>query len=395
MTRNRNLWWRRRHEHVGHEELTTLLPPPGEPVLPDDRAHRIEEHLMNEITREPAGEGERAPAGQGRRPARFPARRLSVLAAPLAVAAVVGGVVLSGLSSDGSGGGLERDGDAPVNGPLTLELASHHIARAAAAQDVPVPGPDQYVFHEARANSLIGVQERGEEELTWSMEEWGDNALWISLDGWDGMSAGGREEDEEFCFRVGSRWETETDDVAVVVNRAPGCDETPGPDEGEPRPDEPAYGSYDWAASLPTDPEALLDELYEWTEEEAAEGENTDSYHHQLVFKEISRLVTDTLMPAAQTAAMFEAAALVPGVELVEDTTDSEGRDAIALARDLPAWNERGELLFDAESYLSMGSRSFYLQDEGEFEAGDLISESTVLEWAVTDELGERPGATS
>ncbi|MER5757511.1 hypothetical protein [Streptomyces sp. NPDC002088] len=78
-----NPW--RRQEPLDHTELARLLPAPGDPVLPDDRQRLLVDFLMNNVTQDDH------PA----RPA-HPHRRLAVrLAAPVALAAALGGTALA------------------------------------------------------------------------------------------------------------------------------------------------------------------------------------------------------------------------------------------------------------------------------------------------------------
>ncbi|MEH0530581.1 CU044_5270 family protein [Streptomyces stelliscabiei] len=76
---------------------------------------------------------------------------------------------------------------------------------------------------------------------------------------------------------------------------------SPGVPAGIDRP------TYRWLASLPTDPDDLLAELYRltrtWKGEEKA----------QAVFDRIGELLGETVMPARTAAALYEAAARIPG----------------------------------------------------------------------------------
>jgi hypothetical protein len=379
MIRNRNLWSRRR-EPVDREELVRLLPSPGDPVLPPGRRTLLEEHLMSEIDRETAAgamsEPERRPRTRPR-----PGRRLALLATPVAVAAIAaGGFALVGQSTS-TGGTDDPAGRRPPSSsrPLTLELAAQRIAQAAAGEDVPAPGPDQFVYIKT-LNSYI------DEELGYEPQPPSRREDWMSPDGWEGMYVA-HEGDGE-CARLGERWNGESfvdedGDVTVHLGEVPDCDEAVDPDDGQPNPEEPSHGSYDWLAALPTDPDALLERLYQ-------ETEGQSSGPDQAVFEEIRELAGE-LMPPDLAAAMYQAAADIPGVVLVDEAVDLTGREGIAIARTDEERGERVELIFDAETFEYLGERGVMERDTRHIEAGTVTGGSAVLQRGVVDEMQDRP----
>lgn len=77
------------------------------------------------------------------------------------------------------------------------------------------------------------------------------------------------------------------------------------------------HPTYRWLASLPTDPDALLARLYK--EARPVEGESRD----QAVFSLIGDLISGAVMPPANAAAFYRAAAKLPGVREIPDAVDA------------------------------------------------------------------------
>ncbi|MGP3969392.1 CU044_5270 family protein [Streptomyces sp. 6N223] len=373
----RDLWWRRR-EPASRGELAGLLPAPGDPVLAPGRRTLLEEHLMSEIDRENATQSSPAPQ-------RRPRRRLALLAAPVAVAAVVaGGFALVGESASPDDGRARQD-DPPASRPLTLALAAERIAHAAADDGAVEPGPGQFIYVESEWFS-VHHEYTSMGELSPSEGESLRREFWMSPDGWDGMFIGHGEDPE--CVRLGDRWggvaEMSGGDVTLTVpGEVPDCHGAVDPGEGNPNPEEPGHGSYDWLAQLPTEPGALLDWLYEETE---GQGNNPEDG----VFQAVTEMITESVMPPDLAAAIYEAAAGIPDVELVDEAVDAAGREGIAIAR--TERGQRTELIFDAETYEYLGHRSVLVRDQSGLEEGTVMGSSAVLQRAVVEELGERPG---
>ncbi|MEO3750829.1 CU044_5270 family protein [Streptomyces sp. B6B3] len=339
----RNLWQVRRSP-AGREELAALLPAPDEPVLPPDRRLHIEEHLMRELTLEQDTRQESAlPAAA---PPRRRNRRLALVAAPLAVAVAAGvGVVVQ--SSEGDGG----TATAPAAGPLTLAQAIDRIALTALEQQLPVPGPDEFVYLESR----IGRQsEGGPDGGLAPADELHRLETWLSPDGQEG-------------WLIEQYPEPANDQEAEIGGGTPGL----------------INPSYDFLASLPTDPDALLDLIYEdgW-----GEGIGPD----QRAFDTIGRLLREHLVPPELAAALFRAAERIPGVFLDEDVTDAAGEPAFAVAR--AEDNLRIELIFDEESFAYLAERVVMVEDGSpRTSPGTTIRYFGFVRVAIVDELRERP----
>ncbi|MEV7071937.1 CU044_5270 family protein [Streptomyces sp. NPDC093990] len=145
------------------------------------------------------------------------------------------------------------------------------------------------------------------------------------------------------------------------------------------------HPTYRWLASLPTDPGALLRRLRE--EARPVEGESRD----QAVFSLIGDLISGTVMPPANAAAFYRAAARLPGVREIPDAVDAAGRHGIAITLDDTGFATRHEWIFDKESLALLGSRFYITDPDRGITTETLAGTSAVMETAVVDRKGEVP----
>lgn len=145
------------------------------------------------------------------------------------------------------------------------------------------------------------------------------------------------------------------------------------------KPATPSATSYRSLSKLPTDPDKMLAWLYETVAEEVDDEQPDKDYRAFVLFGD---LIRETLMPPKVGAALYRAAAKIPGVEVVQDVQDTTGRTGIAVTR-TGADGEEEQLIFDKKTYTFLGER--VLDD------GKLIGSSSVLERAVVDRTGQRP----
>ncbi|MDT0417111.1 CU044_5270 family protein [Streptomyces sp. DSM 41982] len=141
--------------------------------------------------------------------------------------------------------------------------------------------------------------------------------------------------------------------------------------------------TYKWLAALPTDPDALLKYLYAKTPEE--EGQSRD----QAVFERIGGLASG-LLPPRTAAALYRAAARIPGVVTAPDAHDGKGRTGIGIAREDKKYAERSEWVFDKDLRF-LGSRTYLTQDKPVGRKGTLLASTAVLAMGVADKAGVRP----
>lgn len=94
-------------------------------------------------------------------------------------------------------------------------------------------------------------------------------------------------------------------------------------------------------------------------------------------------LIRESLMPPKVSAALYRAAAKIPGVEVARNVKDSVGREGIAITRQ-QSGGVREEQIFDAKTYTYLGEREVGGN-------GKVTGMSAVLERAVVDKAGRRP----
>ncbi|UIX32326.1 CU044_5270 family protein [Streptomyces sp. GQFP] len=311
-----------------HEELARLLPSPGEPVLTSDRHDLLKDHLMRELT-------ERAPelelldtATTPARRARTPRRRFAAIAVPLATAAAIVAAVLAG-----AGGSEKATTDADA-----VDLLNRIAEVAATKESVPVRD-DQYVYVRTQ-----GSMKFSENDIRVLRE-----ASWTAVDG----------------KREGLRR------VTVLTGppsgpRDPFSSYSKGTHDMKLSPD-PNVTTFRELQSLPTDPDALLKEIYAGTK---GEGQIRQS----AALEKIGDLLPDATLLPELDAALYRAAAKIPGVSLVDDAKDYTGRPGIGLT-----FEERDGhtvWVFDKNSLAFLGSTDEALLDVG-----------------VADRTGETPAA--
>jgi hypothetical protein len=164
----------------------------------------------------------------------------------------------------------------------------------------------------------------------------------------------------------------------------PGDGEPIGGPTPENPPDDYLPGTYDYVSTLPTDPDELLRLIYDIDQGEGASRE-------ERAFTAIGDIIREQLLPPDVSAALYEAAGQIPGVELVERVPDATGREGIAVSFLSEEYGERIQWIFDAESYEYLGERIVQVAEDGSFEPGTVIGYTAVTERAVVDELRERP----
>lgn len=308
------------------EELARLLPSPGEPVLTSDRHDLLKDHLMSELTEQALDRTDFESAADHGGRTRALRRRIAVVAVPLATAAAIVAAVLVGSAGSKS---TTTDADA-------VDLLNRIAEVAAAKQSVPVRD-DQYVYVRTQ-----GSMQFSDTDIRVLRE-----ASWTAV---DGRRAGLRRVTvlEGPPFRPGdpfSSYSKGTRDMRL------------SPD--------PNVTTFRELRALPTDPEALLEKIYAGTK---GEGQVRQSAALEKIG---DMLPTATLLPALD-AALYRAAAKIPGVSVVTGAKDYTGRSGIGLS--FEERESRTVWVFDKKSLDFLGSADEALLDVG-----------------VADEAGETP----
>ncbi|MEV7325922.1 CU044_5270 family protein [Streptomyces sp. NPDC093970] len=347
----------RHKESLDHAELARLLPAPGDPHLSLDRHLLLEEHLMNEIR--PTAT---APAPLFA-PSRRPARRLLLIGVPVTAAALAGVFAFTAMTSSG-GVDPAAATPPPVAAPVvriepgsTAQLAAtvEHIAAAASADTSPEPGPGQYIYIKSEV-SYLTVSHTDTDDSKAMVQPLHIREVWNSPDGKQGWL-----DEPGYQPKGGSTLDT---DVKPSLGGA----------------------SYDYLKALPTDPGALLKKIYEETKDQ---GNSPD----QEAFATVGDLLNEELVPAKLSAALYRAAAKIPGVMVVDHAQDAAGREGIALAHVDQKGGDRTEWIFDPKTYAYLGSRAVQVEQADGIQPGTVLNRTAVLERTVVDAQKQRPGA--
>jgi hypothetical protein len=136
---------------------------------------------------------------------------------------------------------------------------------------------------------------------------------------------------------------------------------------------------------LPSDPDELLAMLYRKRDQQVT-GNSRDG----AVFTEIGDILRESLAPPRTSAALYRAAAKIPGVEVVRGVTDAAGRPGTAVA--FTELRLRYEWIFDERTFEYLGERSYLVEDTADGPAGTVLGTTAVLQRGVVSKLGQRPG---
>ena len=291
----------------------------------------------------------RADAG---RPARHPRRRLLLAGVPTALVATAAVVAVA---VSGGGGPVVEPGR-PISGVVAVQAGDptgaagllDRIAVAASSRPVLVPRPDQFVYVKSQIAYTRPLQERTFDGPG-VLDEVHGREVWLSQD----------PARREGLIRENG------DDVGLVQGA------------GDPT-------LYALLAELPTDPEQLLAEM----QQRSAGDAGGPAY---AAFDQIGELLRESIAPPGVSAALYRAAALIPGVEVVPDAVDAADRHGVGVA--LVHDGERSEWVFDPTTYAYLGQRSYLVEDTTLGPAGMLTGLSAVLARGVTDEAGDQPDA--
>jgi hypothetical protein len=335
---------RRRDQPADHHELAEMLPAPGHPVLAQDRHRVLREHLMAHMTHETAPEQSGAtppsPTAPGRR---RPGRRLVLVAAPLALAAVVGlGAVAVDSAQNGKGS------TATAGDRRQAERLLNRIALAAAGRPAVPVRDDQYIYTKSQGSAReLGVDFTRAEELA---KQQGDSRVpeyqgpvraeeWQPVDGKrDGLRTG---------VAV-----TDPSQRMVMDMRGVG------------------YLTFRQLQALPTDPDALLKRLY------GDAGNVEPSRRAETALENIGVIIDSATLLPDLSAAIYRAMAELPGARVVDHAKDAAGRTGVGLTfTDSPegyAW------VFDSSSLVYLGT-----------------TRTALLQVGVTDRKGEEPAGSS
>ncbi len=265
-------------------DLARILPVPAERDLPAGRRHIVKEHLMTELRTDQPAAHRTARTHRPRRTA-WTLAGTGLLAAAAAAASVVS---LTG--QPGSTGGHIT--------AATLLSKIADVAALARAQDVT---DNQFTYIETKVStgSPYGKPAPDQAHV---------RQVWIPV---ANLCGPGLAIENGKSFSISDKPTPDTTANGVHL-KCPYRGTVNDP-------------SYRLLQSLPTDPHTLLNLIYKET---AGAGQSAD----QEAFTTIGDLLRESIAPPEVSAALFRAAALIPGVTVVPNAVDAAGRPGVAVS---------------------------------------------------------------
>lgn len=308
-------------------ELARLLPPPAERELPAGRQHALKEHLMSELRL------------AGRPPAGMPApRRRRKPAIVVAVAAAAASAIALTL--------LPRS--TPGASPAAVRLLSK-IAAVAAAQPSPHVRDSQFSY----IRSWVADQVcQGGSGRNCVVEKPHEAQLWQSVSN-QCVTGLLRADGQDTPLVFSSNY-------LHCLYRGNVHDPT-----------------YRFLQSLPTNPHALLSLIEREMQGQLPRPEEA--------FTTIGDLLSTAIAPPPVSAALYRAAALIPGVTVVADATDAIGRHGVAVA--FTYQGTRTEWIFSKQTLQYLGARDINVAN------GATTGMSALVQRAFVDHAGQLPGS--
>ncbi|TXS43672.1 CU044_5270 family protein [Streptomyces sp. OR43] len=327
--------------------LARLLPAPATEDLPPERFRHHKELLMNRIDADSRRDSRTQPTAR-------PTGRLLRPAFLVPVSALA----LAGILAGGLALGTDDRDRTPVTATQGTGGLLHHLSTVALTSAAPVVRDDQFLYTRSKVREAeIGSGKAVLSPLT-EREDWAA-------------------QDPRPLKKLGL---ARVDGEDMVINAQLGDDD--GTPAGLYRP------TYRWLASLPAEPDELLAYLRAHVRKDA--GQETD----QLVFEQVGGLLGGVLPPKT-AAALYRAAAKIPGVEEAPDAKDAIGRTGLGIAREDTTYGNRTEWVFDKDDYSFLGSRMYRTKDAPYAKAGTLLSSTAEIEHGIVDEAGQVPGKVS
>ncbi|MEU2238753.1 CU044_5270 family protein [Streptomyces sp. NPDC018338] len=343
------------------EEMARLLPVPAERDRPGRHHQALKDQLLREF-RQDAG-----PAAAPAAKPRFGVRRLTIVAVPLAAGALAVTLATNGQLEPrpdaGPNAAVAPGGERKTAGATPAAVLLDRIATVAASKPATTVRDDQYVY----VSSTVAWSSQSDADPVLRLDTPHSRKVWLSV---DGSRPGLLRERGEDTLLAGA---LDKDGRPVSDNPA-----------GNPQPtlNSPTYR---YLESLPTDPDVLLKKIYDETR---GSGPGPD----QEAFVTIGDLLREQLAPPKVSAALYKAAARIPGVTVVDDAVDAAGRHGVAVAR--VHAGERTEWIFDKKTLEFLGERGVMVEDTTWGKTGQVTATTAVLSRAVTDKTGEAPGHT-
>lgn len=297
----------------------------------------------------------------------------------VAASAVVGVLASGGVLAQT----ITFGGGPPPATAEAAELLERAATQTIGAVDEPAAG--QYRYVETHAWWMRTAIEHGRQEFTWLAEH--VHRTWVpekETDEWLHR----REETGKRSWVVGTEQDARAAGIPLVDPMAEGewrapCGDWFAEQEGR-KPCSQGAGWHnptpEWQASLPKDPDAL----YERLREDAPENSRGDT---ELLVYAADALRTGLLTKDVR-AALYQALAELPGLDVTDRSANLDGRVGIALGMDDGTMRE--EIIIDPETGQFIGERTVTTKGNGAIKSGTVISHTSVITDVVA-EMGEQP----
>ncbi|MGX1909900.1 CU044_5270 family protein [Streptomyces phaeochromogenes] len=364
--------------------MSTIL----EKDLPPGRHRVLREHLMREITNEMSEANEANEANVTPPPVRPPLWRRPAFVAPALAGALSVAVVLGvTVTRDAAGPSAGPDTASSDRAPDTMSRQSpaellERIARTAEKGRLSRVRDDQFVYSELESyhwKMEPGVRLPDGCAMTQEGHPYGVEQSWKSV---DGQSEGLR---REHADGKGSGGDSDGDYVENTIAR-----QLPGKTM-------PEY--FRQVEELPTDPDGMYRWLYGLEPGERASVKRADDVD---AYEKVATLLTSQLLPPKTAAALYRAAARIPGLFVVNDARDAAGRQGVAVAMKGASlsWTPdrvgaRGELIFDEKTDKFLGESTVRISGPKNecdvLDKGDLVESVAVVDRGIVDETGQLP----
>jgi hypothetical protein len=327
-----------------HGELVRLLPDPARHDLPEYRLQVLRQRFIRRIDQAPDAAAEKAPPSRWR-------RRRVLVGVSAAVMAVV--VALGAVSAFSFGVGKFWAGQTPAGGLL------NRIALAAAnSTDLPAPAQirdDQFEYVETYggfAGVSATVDGNGNTVADAVPLKPHRRQIWKSI---NGVQSG--------LLRDPS---VSPGDLNLGANEDASLNNP----------------TFRYLGGLPTNPDVLLAKIY-------LETWGAGPSPQQEAFVTIGDLMRESIVPADLAAALYKAAARIPGITVVDDAVDALARHGIAIAR--TDGGIRTEWIFDRHTLQFLGERSVTTGQTEFGPAGTVTGSTAIVNRAIVDRPGQLP----
>jgi hypothetical protein len=327
------------HQEPEAAGLARMLPAPAIRDLQADRQNQLKEHLMSEL---------RAVSPWYRNIRRPRASRATVMIASglTALAASAVAATLGVLGQQAGPAIPPSHPGLPLSNPGSAVLLLSKIAKAAEHSPAPKVRDSQYVY----IKSWVAWTSEGPSGS--KLETPHERQIWIPV--------------ADLCRPVVIHEQGIPQGVKAATIPGEKC-----PDRGYLN--DPTYRLLQ---TLPTDPHALLALI---NKDEKGAGSSPD----EEAFTTIGDLLDESIAPPKVSAALYRAAALIPGVTVEAHLVDALGRSGVAVA--FSDFGTRTEWIFDSKTLQWLGEREVGIGH------GKLTGEQAIQVRAIVDHAGELP----